>query len=152
MTAIAYIRRETFVSILINTGLSALFFLAVFGRSGPVPVWGAGGFVFDFGPQGFMIGLMATLVPGGLARKAVRSGRVGVLDGHARLPRRLVLRAMLCGPVGGVAGMAISAALLAVAGVAMLAWWPALLAKLAFGAMLAAIVTPAGLKTELVSR
>ncbi|MFM6829173.1 MAG: hypothetical protein ACKOVA_02375 [Novosphingobium sp.] len=152
MTAIAYIRRETFVSILINTGLSGLFFLAVFGRSGPVPVWGAGGYVFDFGPQGFMIGLMATLVPGVLARKAMRLGRLSTLDGHARLPRGLVLRAMLCGLAGAVAGMAIAAALLAVAGVAMLAWWPAFLVKLVFGAMLAAIVTHAGLKTELVSR
>jgi hypothetical protein len=63
MEPAAYIRRETAVSIAINVALSATFFIAVFGTGRDVPVWSVGGYVLDFAPQGFMIGLMATLVP-----------------------------------------------------------------------------------------
>lgn len=142
----AYIRRETAVSIVINLVLSALFFMAVFGRSGSVPVWGVGSYVFDFGPQGFMIALMATLVPGLLARKARTSGKVVAMGGAARLPANIAVRAMFCGLLGAATGMAGSALVLAPWGVTHLDWLTALLAKLAFGGTLAAVVTPAGLQ------
>jgi len=152
MTGPTYIRRETRVSIAINTVLSALFFLAVFGTSGAVAVWGGGGYVADFGPQGFMIGLMATLVPGALARKALRSGAVGPMEGSTRLPGGLFLRGVVCGLAGAAAGIAVSAAVLVLSGITEIAWTPALLAKLAFGAAFAAVVTPAGLRAELNKR
>lgn len=137
---------------MINTVLSALFFLAVFGTSGAVPVWGGGGYIADFGPQGFMIGLMATLVPGALARKARRSGAVDPIEGSTRLPGGLFLRGVVCGLAGAAAGIALSALILALSGLAELAWTPALLAKLAFGATFAAVITPAGLRAELIKR
>lgn len=152
MTGPAYIRRETRVSIVINTVLSALFFLAVFGNSASVPVWGSRGYVLDFGPQGFMIGLMATLVPGALARRALRSGTIDPVCGSTRMPRGLLLRGVSCGVAGAVAGIALSGAGLTLAGLAQLPWWPALLVKLAFGFVLAALITPAGLRAELIAR
>ncbi|MCX7284452.1 MAG: hypothetical protein NTX28_10485 [Novosphingobium sp.] len=152
MEPAAYIRRETAVSIAINVALSAAFFAAVFGLSGLVPVWGMGGYVFDFGPQGFMIGLMATLVPGLLARKALAGGKVAPLGGTSALPAAPVPRAVLCGALGAAAGVCASAVALGLAGPQHLGWLPALLAKLAFGAVLAVIVTPAGLRAELIKR
>lgn len=138
---------------MINTVLSALFFLAVFGTSGAVPVWGGGGYIADFGPQGFMIGLMATLVPGALARKARRAGAVDPIEGSTpRLPGGLFLRGVVCGLAGAAAGIALSALILALSGLAELAWTPALLAKLALGAAFAAVITPAGLRAELIKR
>ncbi|HQS69701.1 MAG: hypothetical protein B7Y36_14335 [Novosphingobium sp. 28-62-57] len=152
MDAKAYIRRETAVSTAINVVLSGAFFLVVFGLRGPVPVWSAGGYVFDFGPQGFMIGLMATLVPGLLARKARASGKVRQMDGTSALPAAIAVRAILCGTVGATAGMGGSAVLLWASGAAQLDWLTALLIKLLFGAVLAIIVTPAGLRAELIKR
>lgn len=152
MHASAYIRRETAVSIVINVALSAAFFLAVFGAEGLVPVWGVGGYVFDFGPQGFMIGLMAALVPGMLARKALASGKVVRVAGKSGLPAAVLPRAILCGALGAAVGVAASALLLWAGGATQLEWLPALLAKLSFGAVLALIVTPAGLRAELTKR
>jgi hypothetical protein len=152
MNAHAYIRRETMVSIIISLVMSPLVFLATFGSSGPVPVWGAGGFVFDFLPQGFFVGLMASLAPSALARKAAVSGKVVLVQGDARMPRGLVLRGVMCGLAGAIVGVALSAGILAVAEVTMLAWSPALLSKLMFGTALAAIATPVSLRAELVMR
>lgn len=152
MEPAAYIRRETAVSTAINVALSAAFFVAVFGTGGKVPVWGMGGYVFDFGPQGFMIGLMATLVPGLMVRKALWQGKVPVIQGASRLPAAVLPRAVLCGVFGAVCGMAGAGAVLLVGGATQLDWLPALLAKLAFGAALALVVTPAGLRAELIKR
>jgi hypothetical protein len=96
MTTAAYIRRETGVSMVINAVLTLAFFLIVFGRSGPVPVWGVGAYVFDFVPQGFMIGLMGSLVPGALAGKARRAGKVAALGVASPWPANLVLLPALC--------------------------------------------------------
>lgn len=152
MEPAAYIRRETAVSIAINVALSATFFIAVFGTGRDVPVWSVGGYVFDFAPQGFMIGLMATLVPGLLARKARAAGKVRSLDSKSRLPAAALPRAILCGLLGAASGVAGAAAVLILTGTTQLGWLPALLAKLAFGAALALVVTPAGLHAELTRR
>jgi hypothetical protein len=147
----SYIRRETGISIVINTVLSLVFFLAVFGTSGAVPVWGMGHYVFDFGPQAFMIALMATLVPGALAGKALRSGKVAAYAGHSRLPRSLWQRALLLAVVSAIAAVAGAAAILALLGLAELPYAPALAAKLGFSAALATAVTPAALRAALIA-
>ena len=152
MEPAAYIRRETRVSIAINAALSAAFFAALFGFDGPVPVWGAGGFVADFAPQGFMVGLMATVVPGLLARRARATGRLAGLSGSAPSPAPIALRAVLCGVIGAGAGVAMAALALGAGGQAALAWFPALVAKIGFGAILAGLATPAGLRAELMAR
>lgn len=150
MNPAAYIRRETGVSVVINTMLTLGFFLVAFGRSGaPVPVWGLGAYVFDFVPQGFMIGLMASLVPGALAGKALRSGRVAAVAAASPLPSGLLLRSLLMAVGGAAAGVAISGGLLFALGLGQLPWGGALAAKLVWAVALAMIVTPAGLRAAL---
>lgn len=144
-----YIRRETAVSVAINTALSLAFYLAVFGRSAPVPLWGLGAYVFDFVPQGFMIGLMATLVPSALARKALGQGRITASPPAPSSRQNLIGRALLFGAAGAGIGVGGAAAASALAGATTIGWGPGLLLKLAFGAALAARVTPLGLAATL---
>lgn len=151
-SADGYIRQETMVSIAINTVLSLAFFLLVFGRHGPVIVWGAGNYVFDFAAQGFMIALMATLAPGTIAARALRAGKVAPVAAPLRLPANLVLRAVLLGAIGAAIGVLGSSAILSLAQLTHLSWWPALITKLIFGAALAAAVTPIGLREALIVR
>ncbi|HZV09129.1 MAG TPA: hypothetical protein VFF94_05205 [Novosphingobium sp.] len=151
--AAPYIARETAVSMGINTALSLAFFLGVFGIGRPVPVWGAGHYVLDFGPQAFMIALMATLVPGAVAARARRAGRVAPVAGPlglaARLPAGLWPRALLLAAASALGALVLAAAALAATGAVLLPFAPALAAKLAFGAALAAFITPLGLKAVL---
>jgi hypothetical protein len=150
--AAAYIRRETLVSAVINTVLSFAFFCLVFGIGRRVAVWGLGGYVFDFGPQAFMIALMATLVPGALARNALRKGHVAPWTGGSRLPAGLLPRALVMAVVSTAIAVAAIAGLLMAAGWTMLTPPFALLTKLAFGALLALVATPPGLRAALSPR
>lgn len=150
--AAQYIRRETGASIAINVVLSLLFFLLVFGRLGPVPVWGTGKLAFDFLPQSFMIVLMSTLVPGALTAARLRKGGVERLPGTSRLPAGLLSRALLLAVLSMVVGAALVALVLRVAGVEQMAWPSALALKLVYGGLLALLVTPIGLKAALRSR
>jgi hypothetical protein len=149
MNTQTYIRRETGVSVAINAMLTLGFFLVAFGIGRPVPVWGMGAYVFDFVPQGFMIGLMASLVPGALAGKALRAGKVSAVAASGPLPSGLVLRSLLMAALGAMAGVALSGGLLAALGLAHLPWGAALAVKLVWAVLLAAIVTPAGLRAAL---
>lgn len=152
MDAAKYIRRETAISVAINMSLSLLFFWLSFGDVRLVPIWGVGAYVFDFLPQGFMVGLMSALVPGALAAKALASGKVLAWAGSSIWPSSLLARALLAGIAGATIGFCGSAALLGLGGITALDWWPALLAKLLFGGMLAAVITPLGLRAALARR
>jgi hypothetical protein len=145
----AYIARETLVSVVINTVLSLLFFRLVFASGQPVPVWGVGAFVFEFGPQAFLIALMATLVPGALAGRALRAGRVAAWTGRSILPAALGRRAVLMALVSAGLAVAVAGGVLGAAGLASLPYAQALAVKLAFGAGLAVVVTPLGLRAAL---
>ena len=148
----AYIRRETAGSIVINTVLSLGFFLAAFGRTDPVQVWGIGAYAFDFVPQSFMIALMSTLVPGLLTAKRLRAGAVGRLDAASRWPSSLVLRAIVLAVASAVIGAGLATLVLRALGAEGIPWGVALAAKLAYGAALAAAVTPIGLRAALAAR
>lgn len=145
----SYIRRETAISVVINTVLSVLFYALVFGRQDPVQAWGLGQWVFDFAPQSFMIALMSIAVPGALTAGRLRSGAVMPLDYSTRLPRSLPVRALLVAVASAIAGTAIVAALVRLTGLEAIPAAAALVAKAAYGALLAAIVTPAGLRAAL---
>ena len=146
-----YIAIETAISVVINVGFSALFFYLVFGRSERIELWGPHGFAFDYFPQTFMITLMAVIVPTILTRKRANSGKVARRESAigARLPRNVVLRALLL------------AALAAVVMGAVAVWitdsfWSGdpthlklLELKMAYGAVVAAIMTPIGLIAAL---
>jgi len=147
----AYIRRETMVSAVINAILSALFFWLVFRGVDPVPVWGMGNWVFDFVPQGFMIALMSTLVPGALTGRAIRSGRIAA-DGQAnRLPGNLLARALLLAGAAAILGAGLVAAIMKLVGAEQLPPGTALLLKIVYGASLAILVTPPGLRRALAA-
>jgi hypothetical protein len=148
----AYIRRETAISVVINTVLSLGFFLAAFGSTDPVPVWGIGAYAFDFVPQSFMIALMSTLVPGALTARRLRAGAVGRLDTTSRLPVALLPRSILVAVVSLVLGAGLAALALTALGLDAIPWTPALAVKLAFGAALAALITPIALRAALASR
>lgn len=147
----AWIRRETLISALINTVLSAAFFFLVFGGQEAVSLWGIGQWLFDFIPQSFMIALMSTLVPGALAAKALRAGKLHI-DRKAGgpvvdvLPRRLFLRALTLALLSAAGGTALVSAVCAAGGWDALAATSALMLKLAYGALLALLVTPIGLR------
>lgn len=147
--AARYISRETRVSIAINTVLSLAFFAGVLGFGAVLPVWGLGHYVFDFAPQGLMIGVMSMLVPGALAGKARREGKVASWPGPVLLPRPLVPRAVVVGLASAIAGVALAGGALAAIGLTVLPLAVALGAKLGFGAVLAAIITPMGLRAAL---
>lgn len=154
-TSSRYIRVETAISVGINSVLSAVAFLIVFGAEGPVPIWGAGGLVLDGLPQGFMIALMGTLVPGLLTARRLRSGTVepvpAISDSlAARLPKNLVALALTLAVVTALVGTAVFAlACLLTARAQVESWTLALIVKIAFGAILALVVTPIGLRAAL---
>ncbi|HXH16629.1 MAG TPA: hypothetical protein VNJ10_10930 [Sphingomonas sp.] len=144
----AYLRTETAISIVINAVLSLGFFLLAFGLapSTPVPVAGLGGYAVDFLPQSFMIALMSTLMPGIITAGRIRAGRIG---GQAQSTGALLRRSVLTAVAAMLVGIAIAAILLVVATKAALPWGPALFAKILYGGLLAAIVTPIGLRHAL---
>lgn len=144
-----HIRRETLVSVVINTLLSLAFFILVFGLGGPVDMWGAGNWVFDFIPQSFMVAFMSVMVPGILSQRKSSAGTLAPLPNNSRLPERLVFRALLLAVSSVIIGGTVVAMSVAIAGVLALAYPAALTLKLIYGAGLAAIVTPVGLRAAL---
>jgi len=155
-----YIRRETGVSIVINSVLSALFFWLVFGGVDPVLVWGMGNWVFDFLPQSFMIALMSTLVPGALTAKAIRAGKIAGNGPRNWLPANLLARAVVLAILSAAGGTALVALLVIAVGVTLSLPWSitelsattALALKVIYGAILALIVTPPGLRQALANQ
>lgn len=146
----AYIRRETLLSVGINATISLILFLIVFGVANPVEVWGVGKFAFDFLPQAFMIALMSTLVPGVLTERKIRQGKLQTIDGRSRLPKALSLRAILIATTAGLVSASAFAGVFLLSGLTVLGWSAALALKLAFGAGLAVVVTPIGLRAAMM--
>lgn len=149
MTHQAYIRRETLVSMVINGVFSLVFFLIIFGRAPAIPLWGVGNWVFDCLPQSFMIALMSTLVPGALTAKRLRTGQLQASPQKSRLPRSLVLRALLLSIAAALIGTAVVAAIALASGVTVLDRTTAMVIKIIYGIVLAALVTPIGLSSAL---
>lgn len=149
MDAVQYVRRETGVGVVMASVLTVLVFFAVFGGLAEIPTWGRSGWVFDFVPQSFMIALMGTLIPGVLAQRKLRAGVVMSLPGTMRLPRNLVVRALILAVVSAVLGTALVAAVAFAAQQESLAFPVALVLKVAYGALLAALITPLGLRAAL---
>lgn len=143
-----YILRETIISMAINTAFSLGFFLVVFGMAPVIPMRGLGAYAFDFLPQSFAIALMSTVIPGAIAAKRVRSRAIPRWQKPGRLPRPLPLRAVVMAAIGLAVGGVVCAALLALGPVAI-GWWPALVAKLAYGGVLAGVVTPPALRAAM---
>jgi hypothetical protein len=131
--------------------ISALFMFAVFGRSERIDLWGLHGLALDFVPQTFMITLMSVLVPTALTRKRLREGRiVGYASTRStRWPsnmwvRALLVAAALTAMLGGAASW-----ILSISWNGPLPYWRAFPLKLLYGALVALIATPLGLRIAL---
>jgi hypothetical protein len=150
-----YVVVETSISIVINVVLSALFMVLVFGRSAAIDLWGAHGLAGDFIPQTFMISAMSILAPTLLTRQRIRRGSIGAGMLNLRsntvpvplrnLAARTVSLALLLTLVLG--GLAL--ALVAASWSGPVTFWRAFPWKLAYGAIVALIATPLGLKLAL---
>lgn len=126
MNVRAILLRETLISIVINVAITIAFFFGVFGLRAPI----AGpSFGLDFLPQAFFVALMGTIIPGLLIRRG---------SGTAIAP--VVLRSILLA-LGSLV-LAGGAAVLLFSHVAVIAAGPGLGIKIAFAAILSAIVTP----------
>ena len=126
MTTRAILIRETLISIVINVAITIAFFFAVFGLRAPIA---GSSFGRDFLPQAFFVALMGTIIPGLLIRRG---------SGTAIAP--VVLRSMLL----AVASLIVAGggAWLIFAQIASVSAGPGLAIKIAFAAILSAIVTP----------
>jgi hypothetical protein len=146
-----YIARETMISMIINVGFSAAFFFLVFGRAQHIDLWGAHGFALDYFPQTFMITLMSVIVPTLITRKRLAGGRVARRESAlgARLPRGVILRALLLAAVACVTLAALAVLITASFWSDEPAYTNLLLLKLAYGAAVAAIMTPIALAAAL---
>ena len=140
-SALVNIARETAISIAFNMAFTAAFFAAMFGFSDPVPIGGAGGLAADFLPQSFMVALMGGLVPSLIVR-----AKLGL-----RVPSvaKVVVQSFVRALLAMVATAAAAALLVTATGSTALPPMTALLIKLGFAAVLAAIVTPLALKRLL---
>jgi hypothetical protein len=136
-----FLARETLVSAAINAVISVGFFLLVFGGIDPVPVWGIGNYAFDFVPQSFAIGLMASLVPGLLCRKAMAAGRIAGVSASPGGPGTIVVRAVVNALLAVVVGAGLCALVLWATGVDAFAHTPAFVLKVVYGAVLGSLVT-----------
>lgn len=140
-----YIRTETIFSVVGSTVVNILFFFLVFGATGPLEVWGIGNYAFDFVPQSFMTALICTWLPGAITRNRLASGVVNHQPGPRPRPASLILRGLLYGTVALVLGAGTVTTGLHLFGLNDVNWLGSFAFKLAFGAVVAAIVTPVGL-------
>lgn len=141
-----YVRTETIVSIVLNAAVSALFVWIVFRGQDVIPLWGAQGLVVDLIPTCFAITLMSTIAMTLLTRvrlKRNRVERVSTTTGIARfLPRALPLRAFAFALAVTVIAVPLSAAALALVGFDGRAYNTVLAFKIAYGAVLAVLISP----------
>ena len=147
--AISYVRRETRVSIAINAVLSLAFYVLFFGTSGRAAIGGIGGLAFDFIPQSFAITLMSALIPGVLTMGKVARGQLAPQPGRSPLPRSLWLRSLLLAAGAALAGTVVALIVALGWGSSTLAWHAGAAVKVLYGALLAWVVTPIGLRATL---
>jgi peptidoglycan/LPS O-acetylase OafA/YrhL len=95
---------------------------------------------------------MGSLVPGALTARRLHAGAIARVAGTTRLPRLNVPRAIMLAVAAVIIGAGVAALFLKASGSTELAWTSALLIKLAFGAAVAAVVTPIGLRAALVAQ
>ncbi len=149
-----YIAGETAVSVIVNSVLSLLF--ALFASSGVerMPLLGPRGMAIDFVPQCFMITFATTVAVTLLTRKRLRAGKVAVLlrSGAGVLPdapANAMVRGVLFGLVVAVVVAPLSAIALYGLGLQSLPVASFIAMKVAFGALLALIISPPIIRAAL---
>ena len=145
----AYVRKETAISMAINAVISAAFTWAVFGGQHNAPMWALGGVVADLLPQTFLVSLMSELVPTLLTRKRRRVGAIAYEGQPSRIPGNALVRAFGIALVATIVLVGIAAASIAASGIDWISVAVLFPMKIAYGAVVAAIVTPLALRVEL---
>jgi hypothetical protein len=147
VTTGVYIAREAAISAAVNGAISAAFFFLLHRGADAVPFKGPGGLILDALPQSFMVAFMGALVPGLLARRAMAAGKLGAKLGieAAGVVRLAVVGALLC----AAAGVALVLAIALLVGSPGLPAEIAAPAKIAYGALLGALVTTVALRRLL---
>lgn len=135
------IAREAATSAVINVAISGGVFFLLFHGQQTVEVWGLGNYAFDFLPQSFMVGGMASLVPGLIARHARKK-----LGQPTTSISSLLMTAALLAIGAVVIGGGSAAAVLWAAKFESIAFLGAFLIKLVYGGALGALVTTAMLR------
>ena len=146
-----YIAKETFLSIVINIIISALFMELVFGRRKFISLWGPHGLALDFVPQTFMISAMSVLVPGLIALRRQRSGALPatVLSRSPVATRRLWIRIAVISTMLTIVAATLATGVLAAMAANPMSFSAAFFFKIAYGALIALIATPIGLAMAL---
>lgn len=145
------ITREQRLSALINTVLSAVFFLAVFGVRPRLLTMGApDGFAFDFLAQGGAIAFMATLVPTLVLRAKLLRGDLAS-DTSVPTPVQIV-KAIVAMVLAGLASAAVLGGIFLWGVSVPLGWWTALAVKLVYGAALGFAVTRIALNRQFSTK
>lgn len=138
-----YIRIETGIAIVLNAIVGALFVWILFGGKTQIGLWGDAGLAFDLLPTVFMITLMSTVALTILTRKRLRGGAVPPLtDRGPRLPRFVLLRALLLAAVATIAIVPLSVLALSLVWTAPWSFGAVLIFKIIYSAALGLIVTP----------
>jgi hypothetical protein len=145
-----YIAMETLISVAINVALSIGFVFLVFHGQSLVKVMGRHGVVGDMAPQTFMVVLMSFLVPSLLTRRRLTKG---VLIWSNPVATRRGFNAFFWAIPAAAAGtclvVGLSWLVLPKIWPTAVAFFPLLLAKAAFGGVLAAVITPWAIKMTL---
>jgi hypothetical protein len=145
-----YVRKEAAIAVVINSLFSALFVFLVFGRRAEVALWGADGVALDFVPQTFIITMITVMVATLLTRKRVRSGVIQRRSGApARLPQNSFLRALLLALVATIVFGGVMTGLLALLWSGPHSFIAVLIFKIAYGAIVAAVMAALSLRAAL---
>jgi hypothetical protein len=147
-----YIRTETKFSIIGSIVATVIFYVLVFGVLEPVSVRGVGRYAFDFLPQSFMTALLCTWLPGAITRKRAKSGTVALSPQATPKPQSLILIGLGFALASLILGGLLVAGALYLSRIETINWTLGLAGKIAFAGVVAAIITPAGLRTLLGTR
>jgi hypothetical protein len=144
---------ETAIGMVINALFSTGFAFLVFGGRAEVGLWGPDGLALDFVPQTFAIAMMSVLVPTALTRRRIGGGTLATGgEARPRLPRNLLLRALLMALAAMILLGGTATALLAAAWSGPLNFGAVLPLKIGYGALVALAVTPPALRAALGDR
>jgi hypothetical protein len=136
------------ISVIINTILSAAFFGLVFGLSPrPLTFGPPDQLSFDFVPQSLAIGFFSALVPTLIVAAMRRKGDIEALGPQNISGRVMFVRAVVFALAAAVVGGLIAIALATVDG--EIDYFPALIIKMLYGALLGWLITPRAVSIAL---
>lgn len=144
-----YVRIETKFSIVGSIVVTVVFYVLAFGVLEPVSVRGFGSYAFDFLPQSFMTALICTWLPGAITRKRAKSGAVALMSPVVGTQQSVILIGLGFAFASLVLGGFIVAGGLYLSRIETIDWSVGLIGKVAFAGVVAAIITPAGLRRLL---